>query len=92
MNVVISPDGLTAYASSEVSPLIIPISTATNRAGPAIRMSGDPENMGITPDGKTAYLVSYSGHGVVMTLDLATKKPGPLIHVPQTPEELVVTP
>lgn len=68
-DIVITPDGKTAYVlddvnSSEIS-AVTPVNLATGRAGKTISIGADqPETMAMTPDGKTVYVVGGAG-GVV---------------------------
>ena len=57
-----------------------PIATATNTAGPPITVGNDPDDIAITPDGKTAY-VANSGSGTVTPIATATNTAGPPITV-----------
>ena len=54
----------------------MPISTATNRAGKPIKVPDNPGSgqIAITPDGKTAYLLS--GPHTVIPISTATNTPG----------------
>ena len=59
----VHPDGHTAYVTITGTPAsVVPIDVATNRAKPAIVMPQDtsPTGIVITPNGKTAYVASYS--------------------------------
>ncbi len=61
---------------------VIPISTATNRAGKPIQIdhnNGSDSQIAITPDGKTAYVVS--GMHAVMPVNTATSTAGRPIHL-----------
>jgi DNA-binding beta-propeller fold protein YncE len=69
----ITPDGKTLYVGSD-GPLrgaVIPISTATNRAGQPIPVAA--EDMAITPDGRTLYAAARQG---VVPISTATNTPG----------------
>jgi YVTN family beta-propeller protein len=47
--IAITPDGRTAYVASFNSGTVTPISTATNKAGHAIRTGKTPVAIAITP-------------------------------------------
>ena len=55
----ITPDGKTVYISpSNQSDYLIPVSTATDKAGKPIRLNGPSDAIAITPDGKTACVLN----------------------------------
>ncbi|MGO9297819.1 MAG: hypothetical protein ACLP52_28705 [Streptosporangiaceae bacterium] len=58
---------VTAYVTN-VDWGVYPISTATNTALKAIKIAGGGGNIAITPDGKTAYVVSTGSSEVGCTL------------------------
>ena len=92
---MISPDGKTAYAitmsgcqAACLRPTVIvtPINTATDTPGAPLKFHvttvGPFGQIAITPDGKTAYVVT----GPSLTLiNTATNTPGKPIHVAGTP-------
>jgi DNA-binding beta-propeller fold protein YncE len=100
--IAITPDGKTAYVLSEpVDPTygqpeegsVTPIRIATGTAGPAIPVPPDSHAIAITPDGKTAYVLTSSYYqlntnqlepGSVTPIRTATNKPGPAIPDPDT--------
>jgi YVTN family beta-propeller protein len=47
--IAITPSGRTAYVTDSGSAQVTPISTATNKPGPAIRVGHDPVEIAITP-------------------------------------------
>jgi hyaluronoglucosaminidase len=47
--IAIAPDGKTAYVANWDAGTMTPISTATNKAGPAIRTGKTPVAIAITP-------------------------------------------
>ena len=59
---------------------VIPISTATSRAGKAIPVAGLPTFIAFTPDGKLAY-VTDDGAGEVTPIRVAT-------HTPEAPTKV----
>jgi YVTN family beta-propeller protein len=69
---------------------VIPISTATNRAGHAIQVSG-PWWIAITPDGRTAY-VANDGSGTVTVINTTTNTAEKTIKVGNAPGPIVITP
>lgn len=81
----------TAYVVNAGSGTVTPIATATNRAGPAIKMGDDPHAIAITPDGKTVYVANYVS-GTVTPITPATGKPGPAIKVGADPAAIGITP
>jgi YVTN family beta-propeller protein len=70
---------------------VTPISTTTNRAGKPIKILGGPWAIAITPDGKTAYVTSYSS-GTVTPISTATNTAGRAIKVGKGPYSLAITP
>ena len=53
-----TPNGKTIYVLNLRSDTVTPISTATNTAGPPIKVAPYPFAITITPDGKIAYVLS----------------------------------
>src|SRR5262249_49777110 len=91
--IAITPDGKTAYVVNESSGTVTPISTATNKPGPPIKINGSGITgpIAITPDGKTA----YDGGGEAKTstpTPTATNTPGKPIPVGSGPVDITVTP
>ena len=78
--VAIAPDGKTLYVTNyEGRPVnrIVPISTATNTAGPPIRVGSPTDALAITPDGKTLYAASSTPtRNTVTPISTATNRPG----------------
>jgi DNA-binding beta-propeller fold protein YncE len=60
---------------------VTPISTATNTAGPAIKVGKYPFAIAIAPDGLTAYVANY-GAGTVTPISTATNGAGAVGHGP----------
>jgi YVTN family beta-propeller protein len=97
-----APTVYVAYAKGggETPPLkpppvaIIPISTATDRAGKPIKV-GSGDQIAITPDGKSAYVLN-SDAGTVTPINTATNTAGRPIHIGRTrdfgPEFIAITP
>src|SRR5580704_14470545 len=73
---------------------IIPISTATDRAGKPIKV-GSGDQIAITPDGKSAYVLN-SDAGTVTPINTATNTAGRPIHIRRTrdfgPGFIAITP
>ena len=95
--IVITPDGRTAYVTSDES-IVVPIDTATGTPGPPIRVGVDrpglhdqPDGIAITPDGKTVYVANI-GSGTVTPIDTATNAPEEPIEVGVRPRSIVITP
>ena len=56
---------------------VIPVATATNSLGRPIKIGAIPAAIAIAPDGKAAYVVSYSPKGTTVTpVSTATNTPG----------------
>lgn len=60
--ILMTPNGSTIYVESNDSGTVTPVSTKTNKAGKPIKISG-PQDMVITPDSKTAWVIS--GNAIV---------------------------
>jgi YVTN family beta-propeller protein len=84
----------TVYVAYDIShgargtPVVIPISTATNTVGRPIKVGDGPTNnavgqIAITPGGKTAYVVNFAG--TVIPISTATNRAGKPIHVGPRP-------
>jgi DNA-binding beta-propeller fold protein YncE len=73
-DIVITPDGKTAYIDSGSA--VTPVSTATDKAGRPIHLAGNLGSgaMVITPDGKTIYLLT--GAHSVLPISTVTYQPG----------------
>ena len=61
-----------------------PVATATNTPGKPIKVGGNPAALAITPDGRTAYVVSLIGD-TVTPINTATNPPGKPIKVGPKP-------
>src|SRR5262249_7990238 len=111
--ITMNPDGKTAYLSfawsigSRFSGSIVPISTASNTAGPPIRVTSAkrPMVLGIvfSPDGKTAYVAAGSIGTMPFTpfmvqaatltpINSATGTPGPPIRLGHGASDIAITP
>jgi DNA-binding beta-propeller fold protein YncE len=98
---VFTRGGSTAYVLSWG--VVTPIATATNTAGPPIKVAGPAEAIVITPDGKTAYVASSGkqairggkliiSRGTVTPITLATNTPGKPIKVGKEPDAPALVP
>lgn len=61
--IAIAPNGATAYVANGNDGTITPIATTTNTAGTPIKLANDAnlQDIAITPNGDTAYVVAYNG-------------------------------
>jgi DNA-binding beta-propeller fold protein YncE len=70
-----------------------PIRTATNTALPAIKIGRSPQDIAVTPNGKTAYVVNFNiQSGKVTPIRTATNTALPPIKVGSFPLAIAVTP
>ena len=81
----------TVYVANAGSDTVTPISTATGKAGSAIRTGRTPYTIAITPDGRTAYVANLVS-GTVTPITIATGKPSHAIPVGTDPEKIAITP
>jgi len=95
--IVITPDGRTAYVTSDES-IVVPIDSATGTPGEPIGVGVDrpglydqPDGIAITPDGKTVYVANI-GSGTVTPIDTAMNTPGEPIEVGVRPRAIAITP
>ena len=70
---------------------VTPVATATSAAGKAIKVGDGPGYIAITPNGKTAYVVSEDS-GTVVPIRTATNKAGKAIKVGSFPVAIAITP
>jgi DNA-binding beta-propeller fold protein YncE len=100
-----SPDGQTAYIVNGDAGTLVPIDLATQTLGKPIMVgvvkqpsgpSADPLSVAITPDGKTAYVLTPSldpqQNSRVTPVDTATGTVGKPIQVPGTAGAIAVSP
>jgi YVTN family beta-propeller protein len=96
--IAMAPDGKTAYAAIQTGTAtsgggfsavydFVSIDLATYRLGKPVRLSGAPEAIAITPDGKTAYVAVYSSN-TVTPIDLAANRAGKPIKLSGKPEAM----
>ncbi len=77
IDVVVTPDGKTAYVTNQGT--VTPIDTATNTAGTPISFGPgtNPFGLAVSPDGKTLYVELANGGSSVATIDTTTNTIGP---------------
>jgi YVTN family beta-propeller protein len=85
----IAPDGKTVYVVSYGDNTVVPVNTATNKAGQPIKVGAYPLFIAITPNGKTAYVAAGVG---VYPVNLLTGKAGKPIKTPFDAFTIVITP
>jgi YVTN family beta-propeller protein len=91
-DIAITPDGTTAYVSTDANESVTAIDTATNTAGTPIPLRG-ADAIAITPDGTTAYVTNIQGPNYSVTpIDLATNTAGTPILVGGEPDAIAITP
>jgi YVTN family beta-propeller protein len=91
VQVLITPDGKTAYVADYYSRTVTPINTATDTAEPRIYVGNYPMQMAITPNGKTIYVARNNGKAVT-PINTATNTAGPPIRVAGDAQDIAVTP
>jgi YVTN family beta-propeller protein len=79
-----------AAAAAAYSGTVTPIATRTNTAGPPISVGYGPENIAITPNGKTAYVAH--GDDTVTPIATRTNTARPPITVGSGPFAIVIMP
>lgn len=84
----ITPDGKTVYVVNYGNNTVVPVSTATGKAGRAIKVGAYPLFIAITPNGKTAYVSADKG---VYPIDLRAGRAGKLITTPFTAFAITIT-
>ncbi len=97
----IAPDGKTAYIASGASnggalptsdQSMIPIDLATGTPGKPINLQWPPDEIVITPDGKTAYISNGFPSTTLTPVDLATGTPGKPVKLSVEPEAIAMAP
>jgi YVTN family beta-propeller protein len=83
----------TAYVTCQgiVAGEVVPVNTATNKAGSAINLGPDPVPIAITPDGKTAYVGDYISDKVT-PINTATNTAGRTIRAGSAEVAIAITP
>jgi YVTN family beta-propeller protein len=96
LDVVITPDGTTAYVSTDGPGLggskgyVYPVSTATGTLGKRIKVGVFSAVMALTPNGKTLYVLNERSN-TVTPISTATNTAGRPIKVGQDPVAIVFT-
>jgi YVTN family beta-propeller protein len=88
--IAVTPDGRTAYVVS-MTGTVLSIATASNTAGPPVKVGKLPMAIAITPDGTTAYVLNEVS-GTVTPISMATNAPGRPIRVGSSPQAIAITP
>src|SRR5215471_6388787 len=85
---------VTLYVANNTADTVTPISAATNTPGKPIPVRANPTAIAITPNGKTAYVLSGAGFGpgYVTPVNTATNKAGTPIKVNGAPVAIAITP
>ncbi|MDQ1027934.1 hyaluronoglucosaminidase [Streptomyces umbrinus] len=89
--VVVSPDGRTAYAANQGSDSVSVIDVPTGKVTATIAVGDVPAGLALTPDGRTLWVADYSDDAV-QPVDLATGTAGAKIAVGDGPENMAITP
>lgn len=82
---------MTVYVPNAGSGTVTPIRAATNAAGPAILIGGNPLALAITPNGKTAYVVNGRSD-TVTPISIAAGKAGKAITTGKDPFAIAISP
>jgi len=85
---------VTVYVANNTSDTVTPIPAATNKPGKPIPVHGRPTAIAITPNGKTAYVISDADEnsGYVTAVSTATNTAVRAISVPGDPTAIAITP
>jgi YVTN family beta-propeller protein len=85
----ILPDGRAIYVTNYGTGTVVPISTATRKAGKALHVGYEPTSIAITPNGKTVYVATVDG---VFPISTATNKVGKPIRIKNfTPNAIAIS-
>ncbi|MGN6378920.1 MAG: PKD domain-containing protein [Gaiellales bacterium] len=96
--IAITPDGKTAYVSSEddsgIVDTVTPIDLVTQTARPPINVCQFPGGLAITPNGRTLYVscTGFGPNGSVVPVDTRTNTVGAAIPVPAAAGPLAISP
>jgi YVTN family beta-propeller protein len=82
----------TAYVTNLGGGSVTPIDLASGKAGEEIKLGGEPYGIAITPDGKTAYVASFSSSGTVTPIEVAANKAGTPITLGKQLSGIAITP
>ncbi|WP_055532107.1 beta-N-acetylglucosaminidase domain-containing protein, partial [Streptomyces graminilatus] len=89
--IVVSPDGRTAYAANQGSDTVSVIDVAAAKVTATVPVGDVPAGLALAPDGRILWVADYSD-GAVQPIDLATNTPGAKIAVGDGPENMAITP
>lgn len=89
--VVVSPDGRTAYAANQGSDTVSVIDVATAKVTATVAVGDVPAGLALTPDGRTLWVADYSDDAV-QAIDLTTGTAGAKITVGDGPENMAIPP
>ncbi|MDX3453973.1 beta-N-acetylglucosaminidase domain-containing protein [Streptomyces sp. ME02-8801-2C] len=89
--VVVSPDGRTAYAANQGSDSVSVIDVAAAKVTSTVAVGDVPAGLALTPDGRTLWVADYSDDAI-QPVDLATGTAGAKIAVGDGPENMATTP
>jgi YVTN family beta-propeller protein len=82
--VAVETDSLTSHGFRRFAYDFMSLDLATGRLGKPVKLSGEPEAIAITPDGKTAYVTIFSS-GTVTPINLSTNRAGKSIKISGKP-------
>ena len=86
-----TPDGKTAYVTLAGDDEVLPISTASDKPGRAVKVGVFPDAIAITPSGRTVY-VGNDGSDTVTPISAATDKPARAVKIGVSPGVMAITP
>jgi YVTN family beta-propeller protein len=86
-----TPNGKTAYVTLASGDEVLPITTAANEPGRAVKVGAFPDAIAITPNGRTVY-VGNDGSDTVTPISAATNKPASAVKVGVSPGVIGITP
>lgn len=87
----ITPDGTRVYVADTGADQVVPVDTATNKAGTPIPVGEFPTGTAITPDGTRAYVTNFF-EDTVTPIDLSSNTPEPSISMGDGPNDIAITP
>jgi DNA-binding beta-propeller fold protein YncE len=90
-DIVIAPNGSTAYVVVPADGSLVPINLATNKVGSPIQVGGSPDLLAIAPNGATAYITDPKADRVT-PINLTTDIPEKPIVVSAEPYAIAITP
>jgi YVTN family beta-propeller protein len=86
-----TPNGKTAYVTLASGDEVLPINTAANESGRAVKVGDFPDAIAITPNGRTVY-VGNDGSDTVTPISTAANKPARAVKVGVSPGVIGITP